>query len=164
MYPAQPFKLIISLLAVLPLMLLSGCSSDDPNSPAAVNLAKGKEFLAENGKKNGVVTLESGIQYKVLKAGSGKLPKLTDVIILHSRGTHLDGSVFTDSYADGKPEEVYVKDSIVGWKKVLPLMSVGSKWMVWLPPHMAFSNRGYEDKIAPNETIVFELEVVDIKW
>lgn len=154
---------IIVTALVLPL-LLSACSSEDTNSPEAKNLAAGKAFMEQNSKKDGVITLDNGIQYKVLTEGSGKIPKLTDIVVIHSRGLHLDGTVFSDTYADGKPEEILVKHALLGWKKILPLMSVGSKWMVWLPPHMAFSNRGYEDRIAPNETLVFEMELLEIKW
>lgn len=158
-------KTILSFAALVPILMFAGCSSsDDPNSPAAVNLAKGKEFLAQNGKKEGVITLDNGIEYKVLVEGGGKSPKLTDVVVVHSIGRHLDGSVFTDSYADGKPEEVLVKYAMLGWKKVLPLMSVGGKWRVWIPPHMAFSNRGVEGMIEPNETIEFDIELKGIKW
>ena len=158
-------NILFALVATLSLTWLTGCdSSPDANSPAAINLAKGKKFMEENAKKEGVITLDNGIQYKVLTDGSGKNPKLTDIVLVHSRGMHLDGSVFSDSYADGKPEEVLVKFAIPGWKKTLPLMSVGSKWKLWLPQKMGFSNRGYENIIEPNETLVYELEVVEVKW
>jgi len=163
----QTRKLHITLMTsiLLSLLLLAGCgASDNATGPAAENLAKGKAFMEQNANQDGVISLDNGIQYRVVTAGTGKNPRLTDTIIIHSRGKHLDGTVFSDSYAEGKPEEVLLKHTILGWKKVLPLMSVGSKWIAYLPPHMAFSSRGVEGVIEPNETIIYELELIDIKW
>ena len=155
---------IFGLTILLSATLLTGCGSNEPTGPAAENLAKGKAFMERNGQRDGVITLENGIQYEIIVKGSGKSPRLTDTVIVHQRGKHLDGTTFTDSYQDGKPEEVYVKYSIPGWKKTLPLMSAGSKWIIYLPPHMGFSNRGYENIIEPNETLIYELELIAVKW
>ncbi len=153
------------MIALFALFTLSGCSSSaDQSGPAAENLAKGKAFMEQNRLKNGVITLENGIQYKVITNGNGKSPRLTDIVVVHHRGKHLDGTIFSDSYKDGKPEEMLVKHTIPGWIKILPLMSAGSKWIVYLPPHMAFSSRGVKGLVEPNETLIYEIELVDIKW
>lgn len=153
------------MVALLLLTLLTGCgNSADQTGPAAENLAKGKAFMEQNGAKEGIVTLESGIQYRIVTKGSGKSPKLTDLVLIRSRGKHLDGTTFSDSYAENKPEKMLVKHTILGWKKILPLMSAGSKWTVYLPTHMAFSSRGIEALIEPNETLIFEIELVSIEW
>jgi len=160
-------KLTTSLFMVglLALFSLTGCGgSSEPTGPAAVNLAKGKAFMEQNSKREGVITLDNGLQYEVITKGSGKTPKITDVVVVHQRGKHLDGTIFTDSYENGEPEEVLVKYTIPGWKKILPLMSEGDKWIVYLPPHMAYSNRGEQGIIEPNETIIYEIELLSVKW
>ena len=154
--------LVVGLIA---LFTLSGCgNSSEPTGVAAENLAKGIAFLKENGKREGVVTMVNGIQYEIITKGTGKTPKFTDFVVLHQRGKHLDGTTFSDSYANGESEVVFIKHTIPGWKKTLPMMSVGSKWIVYLPPHMAFSNRGSEGVIEPNETVIYEIELLEIKW
>lgn len=156
---------ILFMAGLLALFSLSGCGgSSEPTGIAAENLAKGKAFMEKNGKREGVVTLDNGIEYEVTKPGSGKSPRLTDFVLIHHRGKHLDGTIFSDSFNDKIPEEMLVKHTIPGWKKTLPLMSEGSKWVIYLPPHMAFSNRGYKDVIQPNETLIYEIELVAIKW
>lgn len=152
-------------VALLILMSLTGCgNSGNQTGPAAENLAKGKAFMEQNKLKEGIVVLDSGIQYGVTTKGSGKSPKLTDIVIIHSRGKHLDGTTFSDSYKENRPDKMLVKHTILGWKKILPLMSVGSKWTTYLPPHMAFSSRGAEGFVEPNETIIYEIELVSIEW
>ncbi len=155
---------IYILLAMFSIAMLNGCGPEEPTGPAAENLAKGKAFMEKNRTRGGVVTLENGIQYEIIKEGNGKSPRLTDIVFIRHRGKHLDGSVFSDSYKDETPEEIYVKHSIPGWKKTLPLMSSGAKWVIYLPPHMGFSNRGAEGIIEPNETLIYEIELVGIKW
>ncbi|MES0371769.1 MAG: FKBP-type peptidyl-prolyl cis-trans isomerase [Mariprofundaceae bacterium] len=153
------------MAALLLLISLSGCgNSGDQTGPAAENLAKGKAFMEQNRLKDGVVTLDNGIQYRVFNKGSGKSPKLTDIVLIRSRGKHLDGSIFSDSYNENKPEKMLVKHTMLGWKKILPLMSVGSKWTVYLPPHVAFSSRGIEGLIEPNETLIFDIDLISIEW
>jgi FKBP-type peptidyl-prolyl cis-trans isomerase FklB len=156
------YLLMVGLLA---LFSLTGCGgSNEPTGPAAENLAKGIAFMEQNSKRAGVISLDNGLQYEVITKGSGKTPKLTDFVVVHQRGKHLDGTTFSDSYKDGKPEEALVKHTIPGWKKILPMMSVGDKWIVYLPPHMAFSNRGEQGVIEPNETLIYEIELLEIKW
>ncbi|MDX8404213.1 MAG: FKBP-type peptidyl-prolyl cis-trans isomerase [Mariprofundaceae bacterium] len=152
------------MVALLMLFSLTGCGNSNQTGPAIENLAKGKAFMEQNKLKDDVVTLENGIQYRIITKGSGKFPKLADVVIIHYRGKHLDGTIFSDSYKEDKPEQILVKHAILGWKKIMPLMSVGSKWTIYLPPHMAFSNRGFEDIIEPNETLTYEIELVGIAW
>lgn len=153
------------MAGLISLLSLSGCGgSSEPTGIAAENLAKGIAFLKENGKREGVVTLKNGIQYEVIVKGSGRTPKITDFVVVHQRGKHLDGTIFSDSRENGKPDVVLVKHTIPGWKKTLPLMSEGCKWIIYLPPHMAFSNRGYENTIQPNETLIYEIELEAIKW
>ncbi|MDX8395624.1 MAG: FKBP-type peptidyl-prolyl cis-trans isomerase [Mariprofundaceae bacterium] len=151
---------------MLSFFIFTGChsSSDDQSDPAAENLAKGKDFLAQNKLKSDITTLENGIQYKIITKGNGKSPKSSDVSLIYHRGKHLDGSIFSDSYKSEKPEEILVKHSILGWKKVLTLMSIGSKWEVYFPTYMAFSNRGEKELIEPNETLIYEIELIGIKW
>jgi len=126
------------MVALLALFTLAGCgNSSEPTGVAAENLAKGIAFLKENGKREGVVTMVNGIQYEIITKGDGKNPKITDFAVVHQRGKHLDGTTFSDSYENGEPEVVLVKHTIPGWKKTLPMMTVGSKWIIYLPPHMA---------------------------
>ncbi len=153
------------MVYLLALFALSGCgNSSQPTGVAAENLAKGVAFLKENSKRDGVVTLNNGIQYEVVTRGDGKSPKITDFVIVHQRGKHLDGSTFSDSYENGEPDIALVKHTIPGWKKTLPMMTVGSKWIIYLPPHMAYSNRGEEGIVEPNETVIYEIELIGIKW
>lgn len=153
------------MVGLLALFTLSGCGGpSEPTGPAAENLAKGKAFMEANAKREGVITLKNGLQYEVITKGTGKSPRLTDIVIVHQRGKHLDGTIFSDSYANGKPDEALVKFTIPGWKKILPMMSEGSKWIVYLPPHMAYSNRGEEGIIEPNETLIYEIELIKVKW
>jgi len=158
----------ILIIALAALLSLTGCSSSEPDSPAAKiaaeNMAKGKAFLAENATKEGVTTLPSGVQYKVIHDNyEGRVPKLTDNVHIHLRMSLIDGTVINDSNPSGKPVELYIKHTIGGWKKVLTKMNVGSKWMVYIPPHMAFSSRGNEN-VGPNETLICEIELLDIIW
>jgi len=157
-------RFIPILLAIISIAMLNGCGSSEPTGPAAENLAKGKAFMEKNSQREGVIVLENGIQYEVIKEGTGKSPRITDTVLIRHTGKHLDGSVFSDSTKDEAPEEIYVKHSIPGWLKTLPLMSSGAKWIIYLPPHMAFSNRGYKKTIEPNETLIYEIELIGIKW
>ncbi|NWF36575.1 FKBP-type peptidyl-prolyl cis-trans isomerase [Mariprofundus sp. KV] len=158
----------IFIIAITALLSLAGCGNSGSDSQAtgiaAENMAKGKAFLAENATKEGVVTLPSGIQYKVIHNNyEGRVPKLTDNVNIHLRMSHLDGTVINDSNPSGKPVDIYIKHTIGGWKKVLTKMNVGSKWMVYIPPHMAYSSRGNEN-VGPNETLICEIELLEIIW
>ncbi len=130
---------------------------------AEVNKKIGEEFLAENKKKEGVVTLESGLQYKIIKAGKGKKPIESDIIKCTYRGTLIDGKEF-DSFEDpGAPAFFPVEKVIPGWKEALKLMPVGSKWQLFVPPNLAYGAMGAGRDIGPNQTLVFEIELLGIE-
>jgi FKBP-type peptidyl-prolyl cis-trans isomerase FklB len=126
------------------------------------NRKAGAAFLADNGKKEGIVTLPSGVQYKILKAGDGKKPLLTDAILVNYRGTRLDGYEF-DASPDGKPATLQVGQMIAGWKEALQLMPVGSKWQIVVPAERAYGERGVGQDIGPYQTLLFEVELAGIK-
>ena len=127
------------------------------------NKTEGDAFMATNKAKEGVVTLASGIQYKVLSPGTGKQPTIDDTVVCHYRGTLIDGKEFDSSYKRGQPATFAVKGVIKGWTEVLQLMPVGSKWQVVIPPALAYGARGSGPDIGPNATLVFEIELVAIK-
>jgi FKBP-type peptidyl-prolyl cis-trans isomerase FklB len=126
------------------------------------NKADGEAFLAKNKKKKGVTTLESGLQFEVLKAGSGPRPKETDTVRTHYHGTLIDGTVF-DSSLDGEPATFGVGGVIAGWTEALQLMNVGSKWRLYVPSDLAYGETGYGGSIAPNTTLIFEVELLGIQ-
>jgi FKBP-type peptidyl-prolyl cis-trans isomerase FklB len=130
---------------------------------AAENKTKGDAFLAENGKKEGVVVLPDGLQYKILTAGQGKKPAESDTVLCNYKGTFLDGSEFDSSAQAGKPVPFEVKNVIPGFKEVLQLMPVGSKWQVVVPSNLAYGERGAGGVIGPNATLIFEIELVSIQ-
>jgi UDP-GlcNAc:undecaprenyl-phosphate/decaprenyl-phosphate GlcNAc-1-phosphate transferase len=131
---------------------------------AEQNKKEGDVFLAENGKKEGVTVLPSGLQYKVLKAGDGKIPTDADSVECHYRGTFIDGREFDNSYKMGKPVTFKVQGGVIpGWSEVLKLMSVGSKWQVFIPSPLAYGERGAGSQIEPNKTLVFDIELLSIK-
>jgi FKBP-type peptidyl-prolyl cis-trans isomerase FklB len=127
------------------------------------NKKKGDAFLAENGKKDGVVTLPSGLQYKVITAGQGKKPVETDTVMCNYKGTFLDGTEFDSSTQAGKPVPFEIKGVIPGFKEALQLMPVGSKWQIFVPANLAYGERGAGNVIGPNATLIFEIELVDIQ-
>lgn len=130
---------------------------------AAENKTKGDAFLAENGKKDGVVTLPDGLEYKILTAGNGKKPAESDTVLCNYKGTFVDGAEFDSSEKAGKPVPFEVKNVIPGFKEVLQLMPVGSKWQVVVPSNLAYGERGAGGVIGPNSTLVFEIELVSIQ-
>jgi FKBP-type peptidyl-prolyl cis-trans isomerase FklB len=130
---------------------------------AEMNLAEGKAFLDENKKKEGVKTLPSGLQYKVLVEGSGKTPKATDTVTVHYRGTLINGSEFDSSYKKGQPTTFRVNGVIRGWSEALQLMKGGSKWQLFIPPELAYGEGGAGGQIPPNSALIFEVELISIK-
>jgi len=125
---------------------------------------QGEAFLAENAKKEGVVTLPSGVQYKVIKEGAGKQPAKTDKVTIHYRGTLINGIEFQNTYKSGKPVINGVGKFIRGMTEALQLMKEGSKWMLYIPPHLAYGARGLgRGKIGPNQTLIFEVELIAIQ-
>jgi FKBP-type peptidyl-prolyl cis-trans isomerase len=127
------------------------------------NRKEGEAFLIENKSKEGVVTLESGLQYKVLKAGDGAKPASEDTVVCHYRGTFLDGTEFDSSAKRQKAGSFPLRSVIRGWKEALQLMPVGSKWQLFVPPNLAYGERGSKSRIGPNKTLVFEVELLSIE-
>jgi len=127
------------------------------------NKKKGDAFLAENKKKEGVVTLPSGLQYKIIKEGTGNKPVDTDTVECRYRGTLIDGKEFDSSYRTGQNATFKVSTVIGGWKEALKLMPVGSKWQLFIPPELAYGPMGTGRDIGPNATLIFEVELVAIK-
>jgi FKBP-type peptidyl-prolyl cis-trans isomerase FklB len=128
-----------------------------------INIEKGAAFLAENGKRTGVVTTATGLQYEILKKGNGEKPTAESTVKTHYHGTFLDGQVFDSSVERGEPVEFPVNRVIPGWTEALQLMPVGSKWKVWVPYQLAYGEAGQQPKIPPYSTLVFEIELLGIK-
>lgn len=126
------------------------------------NKVIGEKFLLENAKKEGVVTLASGLQYEVLTAGTGNKPNATDSVKCHYHGTLIDGRVFDSSVQRNQPATFGVNQVIQGWVEALQLMPVGSKWRLYIPSHLAYGERGAGEMIGPNTALIFEVELIDI--
>ena len=127
-----------------------------------VNKSKAVDFLKANAAKQGVVSLPSGLQYEVLKTGSGPQPKPDDTVSTHYRGTHLDGREFDATDPKGEPATFPLRGVVPGWQEALPLMKVGSKWRLYVPPELGYGEEGSPPVIEPNEVLVFEIELVEI--
>jgi FKBP-type peptidyl-prolyl cis-trans isomerase FklB len=127
------------------------------------NKKEGDAFLAANKSKEGVVTLPSGLQYKILKSGDGPKPTAADTVSCNYRGTLIDGKEFDSSYKRGQPASFPVGGVIKGWTEALQLMPVGSKWQLFIPPDLAYGERGAGADIEPNSTLVFEVELLSIQ-
>jgi len=130
---------------------------------AEKSLKEGQAFLAANKTKQGVVTRPSGLQYLVVKEGSGKSPAATDTVEVNYRGTLIDGTEFDSSYSRGQTVSFPVNQVIQGWQEVLPLMKTGAQWKVYIPSNLAYGERGAGANIGPNETLVFDIELISIK-
>ncbi|MDX1284275.1 MAG: FKBP-type peptidyl-prolyl cis-trans isomerase [Draconibacterium sp.] len=126
------------------------------------NLEEGMKFLEENKKKEGVIELPSGLQYKVLAEGDGDLPKITDKVKCHYHGTLIDGIVFDSSVERGEPAVFPVNGVIQGWIEALQLMSTGSKWQLYIPSELAYGEQGAGGAIGPNTTLIFDVELLEI--
>ncbi|MBF6596671.1 MAG: FKBP-type peptidyl-prolyl cis-trans isomerase [Fermentimonas sp.] len=127
------------------------------------NLETGIAFLEENSKKENVVSLPSGLQYEILTEGNGPKPKATDSVKCHYHGTLLDGTVFDSSVQRGQPAVFGVNQVIKGWVEALQLMSVGSKWKLFIPSGLAYGSQGAGNSIEPNSTLIFEVELLGIE-
>lgn len=132
------------------------------NKEGEKNLAEGKAFLEENKKKEGVVTLPSGLQYEILKEGNGTKPTAEDKVKCHYHGTLLNGKVFDSSVERGEPAVFPVSGVIKGWTEALQLMPVGSKWKLYIPSDLAYGERGAGADIGKNSTLIFEVELLEI--
>jgi FKBP-type peptidyl-prolyl cis-trans isomerase len=127
------------------------------------NKKDGEAFLAANKKKDGVVTMPSGLQYKVLVAGKGKSPKATDTVTVNYKGTLIDGTEFDSSYKRGKPASFPLNQVIPGWTEAVQLMKEGAKWELYVPSSLAYGERGAGANIGGNATLIFEVELLSIK-
>ncbi len=130
---------------------------------ATSNKTDGEKYLAENKKKEGVLELESGLQYKVINTGDGKKPAADSTVVVHYRGTLINGTEFDSSYSRGEPATLGVAQVIKGWQEVLQLMTVGSKWQIVVPSSLAYGTRGAGGAIGPHSTLLFDIELIDIK-
>jgi FKBP-type peptidyl-prolyl cis-trans isomerase len=129
---------------------------------AKVNLAKATEFARANASKPGIVTRKSGLQYEVLREGSGPSPTPQDSVVAHYRGTHLDGSEFDATDPQGEPTTFPLQGVVAGWQEALPLMKAGSKWRIYIPPDLGYGAEGSPPVIEPNEFLIFEIELVKV--
>ena len=126
------------------------------------NKAKSDKFLAENKSKKGIVVLPSGVQYRVIEEGTGRRPTATSEVTVHYRGSLTNGFEFDSSFARNQPATFKVDSVLKGWQEVLPLMKIGDHWQVFLPPDAAYGMKG-QGPIGPNEALVFEIKLVDVK-
>ena len=136
---------------------------EEAKGVAEKNKKEGEAFLAANKKKDGVITMPSGLQYKVLVDGKGKFPKATDTVTVHYRGTLIDGTEFDSSIKRGQPATFPLYQVIKGWTESVQLMKVGSKWQLFIPSNLAYGERGAGGTIGGNATLIFEVELLSIK-
>lgn len=127
------------------------------------NRIEGEKFLAENKKEEGIVTLPSGLQYKIITEGKGPSPKATQTVVANYVGTFINGHEFDSSIKRGQPAELPVSGFMAGWTEALQLMKVGSKWKLFVPANLAYGDQGAGDLIAPGSTLIFEIELLSIK-
>lgn len=137
--------------------------SEKNESKAAANLAAGAAFLKENAARDGVTSLESGLQYEVINTGDGAKPGPTQTVTCHYHGTVIDGRVFDSSVQRGQPASFPLNRVIPGWTEALQLMPTGSKWRLFLPPNLAYGERQVSAEIGPNSTLIFEVELLGIQ-
>ena len=130
---------------------------------ASGNLQEGLDFLAANSQKEGIVSLESGLQYEIITAAEGPKPSATQTVTCHYHGTLIDGRIFDSSVRRGQPASFPLNRVIAGWTEGLQLMSVGSKWRFFIPPHLAYGDRQVSAEIGPNTTLIFEVELLGIQ-
>jgi FKBP-type peptidyl-prolyl cis-trans isomerase len=127
------------------------------------NKQEGQQFLAANKSKEGVITLPSGLQYKILQEGTGPKPAATDTVTVNYRGTLINGTEFDSSYKRNEPATFGVNQVIKGWTEALQLMPVGSKWQLFIPSELAYGERSPGAEIGPNSTLIFDVELLSIK-
>ena len=137
--------------------------ADAQQAIADGNKQRGQAFLSENKAKEGVKTTGSGLQYKVEKQGDGATPSPQSTVVVHYRGTLLDGTEFDSSYARDQPATLPLNGVIKGWQEGLQLMPTGSKYRFFIPSELAYGERGAGSKIGPNETLIFDVELLEIK-
>lgn len=134
------------------------------DAEAGANEQRGREFRARNKQQEGVEELDRGIQYKVIESGSGKQPaSVEDTVVVHYRGSLIDGTEFDSSHGRGEPATFQINEVIEGWQIALPQMQEGDKWQIVIPPELAYGEQGAGAVIGPNETLVFEVELIEVK-
>ena len=142
--------------------LLNAYMKKKAEEKSKAQIEKGKKFLEENGKRPEVVTLPSGLQYEIIKEGTGEKPTINDKVTTHYTGKLIDGTVFDSSVERGQPATFPVSGVIKGWTEALQLMPKGSKWRLYIPYDLAYGERGAGGKIGPYETLIFDIELLDI--
>jgi FKBP-type peptidyl-prolyl cis-trans isomerase FklB len=147
--------------------LLAGCGAKNDKAPMQSNVNaqsnSGAAFLAENAKKDGVKTTASGLQYKVIKSGTGESPKLSDTVKVHYQGTLIDGTIFDSSIQRGEPISFPVGRVIPGWVEALQMMKVGDKWQLVIPANLAYGENSPTPAIPPNSVLIFDVELLGIE-
>ncbi len=128
---------------------------------AAENQLKSEKFLEANKTKTGIVVMPSGVQYRIIEEGEGARPRMESSVKVHYRGSKMDGREFDSSFARGVPEEFVVNSVLQGWQEILPLMKQGATWQIFVPPELAFGQRG-NPPVGPNEALMFDLKLVEI--
>ncbi|SFF90644.1 FKBP-type peptidyl-prolyl cis-trans isomerase [Pontibacter chinhatensis] len=145
------------------MMALQQEMAQKQNAAGAANKKAGEDFLAENKGKEGVQTLPSGLQYMVIKEGTGKSPSASDTVTTHYHGTLIDGTTFDSSYDRGQPATFPVNGVIAGWTEALQKMKEGAKWRLFIPSELAYGAQGAGDAIAPHSTLIFDVELLQVK-
>ncbi|TAN48397.1 MAG: FKBP-type peptidyl-prolyl cis-trans isomerase [Methylococcaceae bacterium] len=156
------YQLILAVFALIFGVVMFSFANANAKS-AEENQQEGEAFLAANGKKPGIVTTATGLQYEVLTQGAGAKPSATDSVTVHYRGTTLDGNEFDSSYGRGTPATFPLNHVIAGWTEGLQLMPEGSKYRLFLPANLAYGARGSRPSIGPNATLIFEVELLKIE-
>ena len=156
-------KISSILTLALALGLFAGCSQKETAPDTTMKSDAGEAFLATNAKKDGVTTTASGLQYKVIKSGTGASPKATDQVKVHYTGTTIDGNVFDSSVQRGQPAIFPVNAVIPGWVEALQMMKVGDKWQLFIPARLAYGENSPSPAIPANSVLIFEVELLDIE-
>ena len=169
-------KVLLIATAALSIMGMASCSGNSTSSEETTdmvtsadsieikdNLTLGREFLAENAKNDSVVQTESGLQYMVLKEGTGAKPGPTDIVTVHYTGKLLDGTVFDSSVERGEPATFPLDKVIAGWTEGLQLMSEGSEYRLFIPSELAYGSKGAGDDILPNATLIFDVQLIKVE-
>lgn len=162
---AQPSLTDQEMQATLSNMQQQVSKNTAQQQQAEANMSQkaGEDFLANNSKQPGVITLPSGLQYKVLKAGQGASPKASDTVTVNYEGTLINGKVFDSSYQRGTPATFQVGAVIPGWQEALQLMKPGATWMLYIPAKLAYGSQGAGGLIGPNETLIFKVDLISVK-
>ncbi len=160
-------------MVLLATVMVAGCGEGEEEKRFRAGLIEkalndetrkaGNAFLAENGQRPGVVTTKSGLQYEVIKEGSGSKPNILDKVLVNYEGKRIDGFVFDSSYKRGKPSEFPVKGVVKGWREALLNMPVGSEWMLYIPADLAYGATSPNETIPANSTLIFKVELLEIK-